>query len=512
MKRRRDPLHKRGTAFSAAPALLVLLILSLVAPHSARPQVKHQLTVEQALTLAIEKSFAASSVKARYVAAKKNAESALRTLWTSVSLSLTAPSYSQSLSQQFNPLTGVYDYYQLRSNSINSYLTVSQPIHLTGGTLSFTQGLLGRDQTSGLTDLTTQTRDFFSNFAVEFQQPLFTPNLQAISDTRNMLALEQAESDYLQDQLDLVYNVTAAFFSLYQLSRHLEIVREQVRQNEESYTTARNKAEAGLIPEVEALQSEVDLASSRNDVLGAEREVAQAKNAFRLLVGIATEDDVETTGEVLYHPVAIDSDKAIASALKYRPDVLAAERGISLAEANVGSAQAANGFRVDLTARYGLNKRDTLFSNLFQDFDRSKGFSLTFSVPLFDWGSHHLSVQAAEVQYQNAIEEAGYRRQQVKQEILDLINGIRVAESRLKVLEKASGVAEKSYGISLERFRTGTITRNDLALAQQRLTTARTNRLNALVDYELGLADLRRRTLWDFESDQPVKPILPEGE
>ena len=32
--------------------------------------------------------------------------------------------------------------------------------------------------------------------------------------------------------------------------------------------------------------------------------------------------------------------------------------------------------------------------------------------------------------------------------------------------------------------------------------------LNALVDYQLGLADLKRRTLWDFEKNAPVEPII----
>jgi len=92
--------------------------------------------------------------------------------------------------------------------------------------------------------------------------------------------------------------------------------------------------------------------------------------------------------------------------------------------------------------------------------------------------------------------------------VIDLLNRIEVAESRIRVLEKSVAVAQKGYDISLQRFRNGAITRNDLTLAQQRLTSAKTNSLNALIDYKIGLADLKRRTLWDFEKNGPVKPIM----
>jgi outer membrane protein len=91
-----------------------------------------------------------------------------------------------------------------------------------------------------------------------------------------------------------------------------------------------------------------------------------------------------------------------------------------------------------------------------------------------------------------------------------LISRIRLAESRIKVLEKVVAVAQKSYDISLGRFQAGTISRNDLALAQQRLTTAKINELSALIDYQIGLADLKRKSLYDFEKNEPIQTSVTE--
>jgi outer membrane protein TolC len=69
----------------------------------------------------------------------------------------------------------------------------------------------------------------------------------------------------------------------------------------------------------------------------------------------------------------------------------------------------------------------------------------------------------------------------------------------VEVLSKSVELAEKSYNISKSRFDAGTITSFDLSQMQLRLTDARTNSLYALIDYKLAVADLTRKTLFNFE-------------
>src|SRR5258708_13381618 len=104
-----------------------------------------------------------------------------------------------------------------------------------------------------------------------------------------------------------------------------------------------------------------------------------------------------------------------------------------------------------------------------------------------------MNVEAAEVDFRNATAQRDYVLQQVRQETMDLLNKIHVAQSRIEVLQKSVAVAQQSYDISLQRYRNGTINRNDLAQAQQRLTGAKINSLSALIDYPLGIPDLRTK-------------------
>lgn len=487
-----------------------LLLLALVLSSTAAAQDTLVLSLDQSIALALKQGYAVKNASAQYLSSKKSYESSLRQLRTSVNLSLDAPNFSQSLSSQFNPISQQYEFYQIKTTQLAGTLSINQPLVWTGGTFSFRQYLFGRDQLSGLQGTGNTRRDFFSNFQISFRQPLITPNLLQISEDRALISMEQNRSEFARNQMDIVYNLTEAFYSAYQLAQRLEIARETVNQNEDSYETARGKFNAGLIPEVDVLQSEVDLVSSRNDQLSAERELASALNTLRLLVGLPLEKPVKVTASLAYLQIPVDMQKAIDAALKNRAEVKNASSTIDLRKMDIDAAESKNGFRIDMTATYGLNKSDVNYRTLFQDFGTSRSAAVTLSIPLFDWGSNRLEVESAEIQYQNAIATRDYVREQIRQEITDLVNRIKVAESRIQVLEKSVAVAQKGYDISLERFKSGNINRNDLTLAQQRLTNAKVSNLNALIEYQIGLADLQRRTLWDFKDARPITPITDE--
>ncbi len=489
-----------------------LLAPVLVTVAVASAQTKRPLTLDQSISLALQQGFAAKNASTQYLASKKSYESELRKLRSSVTLSVDLPNYSQSLTSQFNPVTQLYEYYQLRTTQVQSSLSVNQPITLTGGTLSLQQMLLGRDQMSGLASATPSERDYFGNFLIQYRQPILAPNEYRMSEERNTVSLDIARADFTRNQMDIIYNVTASFYNVYQLARRVDIARVQVNQNEDSYTTAKNKFDAGLIPEVDELQTEVDLVSSKNDLLNAERELASALNSFRLLIGLPSTEDFEPVATLVYKPVSINQDLAVKQALENRTEVLSAKQNIELRKMDVESAKARGDFRLDLTASYGFNGTNADWNRVFHDVNTSQGAALTVTIPLFDWGSNTLQVESALYQHESAVLTLDNVRQQIRQEVLDLINRLKLAESRIQVLEKSIAVAQKSYDISVERFQAGTTSRNDVAQAQQRLTNAKINSLSAIIDYQIALADLKRRTLWDYERNEAVRPVIENGE
>ncbi len=474
--------------------LITSILIALTVINSSFAQ--KVLNLQDALSIALSKSYSIQSAGLALENSQKNLEAVKLGLMTSIYMDFNIPSYSRTLSNQFDPISGTQQFYNYGYTTYESQLSFSQPLIFTNGTFTLTGELWRRTQFSSGEEIPA---DYYSNLSLSFQQPLFTFNTLKASVTRAEINLEKAQRNYAGASKDIVYNVTAGFYQLYQARENVEIAKEKVKQTESSYQTAQNKFKAGLIAEVEALQLEVDLASSKNDLLNAERNYSEVKNNFKILIGLKLSDSIDVVAKLEYNPVTINLDEAINYALANRSELKNSEADIELSKLSVDETGSQGNISAMLSANYGLNKDDNRFQDIFHQFDGSRSVTFSVHVPVLDWGANNRKVEAAEANlnlnkltYENEKEE-------IKKEIIEVVNRINSAKARVETLSKSVELAQKSFDISQQRFQAGNITSFELQQMQLRLTDAKTNSLNALIDYKLALADLNRKTLHDFE-------------
>ncbi len=470
-------------------------VLLFVLLYSTNSYAQRILSLDESISIALGESYSIKDAELNLTSSQKNLEALKLGLMSSVRLEFDAPSYSRQLSSQFNPTTGSEEFFKTGNTKVEGRLFVSQPLLFSNGTLSLVGSLFGRDQYS---DFTGTNRDYFSNLSIRLNQPLFIFNQQKANLERAEINLERAQRNYTRAEREIIYNVTSAFLRLYQAKQQMEITTERVRQNEESFQTAANKFKAGLIAEVESLQLEVDLAASRNELLDSKRNFEELKNEFKLLIGLELSELIDVNAQLDFVPIEVDAQEAIEAALKFRPDLLNAADNIKLNEMAIEEVDSRSTFKAEISANYGINKNDERFKNVFNDFLDNRSVVMTLSIPVWDWGKNSTEVQAAEADFKNSHLFYENLKQTIRKEILSSVNRINSAKSRVQVLSRSVDVAEKSYEISLERFKAGTITSFDLSQVQLRLVEAKQNSLNALIDYELAIAELERRTMINY--------------
>ena len=124
-----------------------------------------------------------------------------------------------------------------------------------------------------------------------------------------------------------------------------------------------------------------------------------------------------------------------------------------------------------------------------KDFNESNRVTFTVDVPIWDWGSHRARVDRVRANLKNAELNLENTRRQLITDIKDLVTQFNEAKERLSILEKSVDVAQKQFDISLERFNNGDIDSEGLALAQQRLSNAKLQQLDAQISYLRALAN-----------------------
>ena len=111
-------------------------------------------------------------------------------------------------------------------------------------------------------------------------------------------------------------------------------------------------------------------------------------------------------------------------------------------------------------------------------------------------------VRSAESRLQKSL----YRQEEVRRSIERECSYFQRVVSSLKRLQLLENlvIAEKSFEITLARFSNGDIASQELALERERLNNAYTSHLSAYINYQLRMADLMRKTFYDFQNDRPI--------
>ena len=488
-----------------APMFILVFLCTTATPLSAQ----RILDLEEATALAFEQSYTARNSRQQLRASEAAAEAARLALYSTVDLEFDLPDYSRTLLSQFNTTTRRYEYFPFEQLQWSGRLDVNQPLIWTNSTFTLSGLLYRLDQKDQGPDGAFE-RNYYADLALQLRQPLFVPNTQRIALRRAEIDYEESLADYVRSTLELRYIVTERFYRQYAAQERVRIQHDRVRQEEASFTTAQRKFRAGLIAEVEALQFEVDLAAARNDLLSATNSLVSGADQFKILLGLSLQDSIVCVlRDTTVVPVAIDSEEAVARAKRTRVELQRARNNIERSALSLEQVEAERSIRGDLFISYGLNNEEAEFRGLYNDLRDTRRAVLTVSVPIFDWGKNSHDIEAAKARLRSATLTAEDLELNIEREISDLIRSLSSAARRAEVLQKSRLIADIANDISTKRYEVGTIGSTELAQARSRLLQARLSALEATIDYYLALADLARRTAYDYRYNRSLD--VPEA-
>lgn len=496
------------------------IILALLIPiiHSAalfaQEEITYELTLEESIEVAKGKSLKMLRLEQSLKRAEYNLQSVNRSLKTHIDLDLTVPEFYDRISVQEDS-SGI-SYYRAKQIRYEGNLIINQPLP-TDGSIYVQNSLLSvDDRVRNLRSTSTRTK-------FGFTQPLnsfYGYNKIRSTLKRAKLAHEQSSKSLKREELNLIYDVSRSYYNLLSLQESAAIALLDLERQTDAQEIAKNKFAAGLIREVDALQMEVDLAEAQNNYDIALLNTSSAVNSFKELLGISLNDSINLKTDLSYNKVIIDRDLAVKYALENRLEIREKEIEYELQKLNIKQQKADGMIKTSLDAFYeqtgyvgdvkNMPRRD-FFSSIGKSYDRyseipsSYGIGFTVRIPILDWGENKSRVRAAKAQLQEIEYSREETRRGIETEVMNLVASINSNLKRLQLLEKNVTVAEKSFDITRQRYTDGDIDSQALALERNRLNNAYTSRLSAYINYQLSLADLMRKTFFDFQKQELIQ-------
>jgi outer membrane protein TolC len=268
-----------------------------------------------------------------------------------------------------------------------------------------------------------------------------------------------------------------------------------------------------LIREVEALQMEVDLGDALNSHDIANVNYLSQINLFKEQLGIELKDSITIKTDLNYKTVNVDAEKAVSLALENRLELKEDEINIELNNMEIKRRKAEGRINGDISVNYefrGVNQDprsvplQTSLDNTWGDLQRrpnNMGVGLSINIPLIDWGENRAKVRSAEARLNENLIQLASDKITIERDVRTTVDRLQSNLKRLQLLEKNVLIAEKSFEISRQRYANGDIDSQAMALERERLNTAYITRLDAFINYKLFLADVMRKTFYDFEKN-----------
>ena len=175
----------------------------------------------------------------------------------------------------------------------------------------------------------------------------------------------------------LTFNVAQQFINVLQAQSSLQFANEALKSYQDTVGISEERYKAGDISEGDLLKIKLQMLQFQTDVSAATLARTQALVALRQLIGYeALTPDYDVVGDFSYQPLKLNEDDLKAASL-HRPDVVAAQKGVTLAESQ-HSLELANGKRdLNTTFNYshvaGLNTGAFFFNMEIPIFNRNQG-------------------------------------------------------------------------------------------------------------------------------------------
>lgn len=480
-----------------------ILVLSLFVGLHFQASAQYTITLEDALQTALINS---PDIKRARLNLQQNRESLnAEEARLKSNFSLTLTPVDAGRNRQFNDIFA--QWYTQESFRYYGALTVRQPIALTDGTLSLTNRLEWQTTASDFNNVEQTNQAYSNNLFLSYNQPLFTYNRTKLALRELQLALENAALQNVVQELTSEQIVTQNFYNVFREQESLKISQEEYQNQLKNYEIVKDKAESGLVAMEELFQAEVNLANSESQLQNQQVMVENAKDDFKILLDINVLEDIQVITNALDAiRVNVNLNTAIDHALSSRVEIRQREIDRERAENEVIRASATNEFRGDLALSVGIFGNDEVLPQIYSVPTNSPNVSLSFTIPLWDWGEKKARMRSAEASIRR--EEINTKAQQ-NTIIVNLRRSYRTLQNlsnQIKISEQSLRNSQLTYEINLERYQNGDLTGLDLNQYQKQLSQAKMDLVSAKINYKLELLNMKVQSLWDFETGESILP------
>jgi len=290
----------------------------------------------------------------------------------------------------------------------------------------------------------------------------------------------QTRSLVADNERSLTFSVATQFVNVQLAESTLELAEQDLKSFQQTVNVGELRFKAGAISEDDYLKIKLQLLQFETDFQQAQLAKVQSLSDLRQLLGYeSVSSDYDIAGEFDYQPVKGNVEDMQLKALQNRPDLRAAQQGVTAAKSQYELQKAIG--KVDITGQVnythvsGLNTASFFGSFPLQIFDRNQG-----------------EIARANYAITQAQEQQKAASEQVMTDVHDAYQGLRTNDKVVTLYRSGYlDVAQKDRDISQYAYQRGAASLLDFLDAERSYRATQLAYRQALAAYLLAVEQLR---------------------
>ena len=321
--------------------------------------------------------------------------------------------------------------------------------------------------------------------------PLFAPTVYAtINLTKSDLdnAVEQSRSS----KLDLVNQVTKAYYQVILAQDSYDVLCKSLEQAERNFNVVKSLYELGGTSEYDKISAEVQLRSLNPTVRQARNAVTLAKLQLMILMGMDPETEIVVEGSLEDYEDRLYSE-ALAS------ESYSLENNTNMRQLKINETMLNQSLKVQkmnflpTLALAGTYSLQSLYNKDFNvgeyEWAKSSSIVLSLSVPIFRMGNF-TKLKSTKLQISQLSENIDYTEKQLGMQVRSYVDNMKANAEQVASNHEAIEQAEKGREIASKRYEIGKGTILELNNSEVQLTQAKLTYSQSIYNYLAAKADL----------------------
>jgi cobalt-zinc-cadmium efflux system outer membrane protein len=290
----------------------------------------------------------------------------------------------------------------------------------------------------------------------------------------------QTRSLVADNERTLTFNVASQFFNVQLAESTLDLAQQDLKSFQNTVNISESQYKAGGISQDAYLKIKLQLLQFETDFQQAQLAKVQALSDLRNLLGYqSVPPDYDVAGPFDYQPVKASLEDLQMKALQNRPDLRAAQQGVTAANSQYELQRA-------------IGKQDVTGTANYTHVNGINGASIFVSVPLAIFNRNQGEIARTRYAITQAQEQERATSEQVLTDVHDAYEGLRENDNVVALYRSGYlDVAQQDRDISEYAYRRGAASLLDFLDAERSYRATQLAYRQALAAYLLAMEQLR---------------------